>query len=81
LRDDGRGAVGSILANRLASTLAAGGKNARDEEAAMLWTIFVILLVLWLLGFFAFHVTSGFIHLVLVIAVIVLILGLVRRGP
>ncbi len=47
----------------------------------MLWTVFVVLLVLWLLGFFAFHVTSGFIHLVLVVAVIVLILGLVRRGP
>ena len=46
----------------------------------MLWTIFVILLVLWLLGFFAFHVTSGLIHIVLVVAVIVLILGLVRRG-
>ncbi len=45
----------------------------------MIWTIFVILLILWLLGFFAFHVTSGFIHLVLVVAVIVLILGLVRR--
>ena len=38
----------------------------------MLWTIFVILLVLWLLGFFAFHVTSGFIHLILVVAVVVL---------
>jgi hypothetical protein len=46
----------------------------------MLWTIFVILLVLWLLGFFAFHVTSGFIHIILVVAVIVLILGLVRRA-
>jgi uncharacterized protein DUF5670 len=45
----------------------------------MIWTIFVILLILWLLGYFAFHVTSGFIHLVLVVAVIVLILGLVRR--
>jgi hypothetical protein len=45
----------------------------------MLWTIFVILLVLWLLGFFAFHVTSGLIHIVLVVAVIVLILGLIRR--
>ncbi|HSP95032.1 MAG TPA: lmo0937 family membrane protein [Thermoanaerobaculia bacterium] len=47
----------------------------------MLWTIFVVLLVLWVLGFFAFQVTSGFIHLVLLVAVIVLILGLVRRGP
>lgn len=45
----------------------------------MIWTIFVILLILWLLGFFAFKVTSSLIHLVLVAALVVLILGLVRR--
>ena len=42
----------------------------------MLLTIAVILLVLWALGFFAFHVTSGFIHIVLIIAVIVGLLHL-----
>ena len=57
------------------------GETAGGEGGNMLWTIFVILLVLWLLGFFAFHVTSGMIHIILVVAVIVLILGLVRRGP
>ena len=41
----------------------------------MLWTIFVILLVLWLLGF-SFHIAGGLIHLLLVIAVIVLIINL-----
>ena len=46
-----------------------------------MFSIAVVLLILWLLGFFAFHVTSSMIHLILVIAVIVLILGLVRRGP
>ena len=50
------------------------------KGGAVVWTIFVILLMLWLLGFFAFKVTSGLIHLILVVAVIVLILGLVRRG-
>ena len=44
----------------------------------MLWTIFVILLILWLLGFFAYHVGGGLIHLLLVIAVIVLIVNLVQ---
>ena len=44
----------------------------------MLWTLFVILLTLWLLGFFAFHVTSGLIHILLVLAVIVLIVRLVQ---
>ena len=44
----------------------------------MLWTIFVILLILWLLGFFAFEVGGGLIHLLLVIAVIVLIVRLIQ---
>ena len=42
----------------------------------MLWTIFVILLVLWLLGFIG-HFGGGLIHGLLVIAVIVLIINLV----
>ena len=44
----------------------------------MLGVIAVILIVLWLLGFFAFHVTSGLIHIVLVIGLIMLILHFVR---
>ena len=39
----------------------------------MLWTIAVILVILWALGFLAFHVGGGLIHLLLVIAVIVII--------
>jgi len=41
----------------------------------MLWTVFVILLILWLLGF-SFHVAGSLIHLLLVIAVAVLIVNL-----
>lgn len=41
----------------------------------MLWTIMVILLILWLAGF-GLHVGGGLIHLLLVIAVIVLIVNL-----
>lgn len=44
----------------------------------MLATIAVVLLVLWLLGFFAFHVTSGLIHVVLVVALIVFVLHFLR---
>jgi len=43
----------------------------------MLWTIFVILLILWALGFFALHVGGGLIHLLLVVAAVVLIYQLV----
>jgi hypothetical protein len=45
----------------------------------MLWTIFVVLVILWLLGFFG-HIGGGLIHILLVIAVIVLIYNLVARG-
>ena len=43
----------------------------------MLWTILVVLFVLWLLGF-AFHIGGGLIHLLLVIAVIVVIVQLIQ---
>jgi hypothetical protein len=42
----------------------------------MLWTLFVILLVLWLLGF-TLHIGGGLIHILIVIAVVVLILNLI----
>lgn len=43
----------------------------------MLWTIVVILLVLWALGFLAFNVGGALIHLLLVIAAVVLVYRLV----
>jgi hypothetical protein len=39
----------------------------------MIWTLAVILFILWLLGAFAFHVGGGLIHLLLVLAVIVIL--------
>lgn len=48
----------------------------------MLWTIAVILFILWLLGFFVVHIGGGLIHLLLVIAVIVIIVRLITgRRP
>jgi hypothetical protein len=43
----------------------------------MLWTIFVILLVLWFLGLVTSYTLGGFIHILLVLAVITLIFNLV----
>ena len=42
----------------------------------MLWAIFVILLILWLLGF-SLHIGAGLIHLLLVVALVVLVFNLV----
>jgi hypothetical protein len=44
----------------------------------MFITLFAILLVLWLLGFFAFHIAGGLIHLLLIFAVISLVVHFVR---
>lgn len=43
----------------------------------MLWTIFVILLVLWLLGVVSSYTIGGFIHILLVIALVVLLINII----
>jgi uncharacterized protein (DUF58 family) len=45
----------------------------------MLWTIAVILLVLWLLGLVSSYTIGGLIHVLLVIALVVLVIGVVQR--
>lgn len=48
----------------------------------MLWTIFVILLILWLLGIVSSYTLGGYIHILLVIAVVVLLIRLIQgRRP
>jgi Family of unknown function (DUF5670) len=44
----------------------------------MLLTIGIILLICWALGFFAFHVAGGLIHVLIVIAVIAIVVHLLR---
>lgn len=48
----------------------------------MLTTIAIILVVLWLVGFIGFHVVGGFIHILLVIAVIIFLIRIIQgRNP
>ncbi len=44
----------------------------------MLTTIAVVLLILWLVGFIGFHVVGGFIHILLVIAIILFLVRIIR---
>lgn len=44
----------------------------------MLWTIFVILLVLWALGMVSSYTIGGFIHILLVVAVVVLLIRVIQ---
>jgi hypothetical protein len=47
-------------------------------EDVMILTLAIVLLVLWALGFLAFHVTSGLIHILIVLAVIAFIVHFAR---
>ncbi len=48
----------------------------------MLWTIFVILLILWLLGIVTSYTLGGFIHLLLVLAIVVVLIRVIQgRRP
>jgi hypothetical protein len=48
------------------------------KEANMLWTVFVILLILWLLGLMTSHTMGGFIHILLVIAIVVVLVRVIQ---
>jgi lipopolysaccharide export LptBFGC system permease protein LptF len=58
------------------------GFNTPREDTHMLYTVAVILLVLWLLGLVTSYTLGGFIHIFLVIALVVLVFGVIsgRRG-
>lgn len=49
------------------------------KEVNMLWTIFVVLVVLWALGLVTSYTIGGFIHILLVIAGILFVMGITRR--
>jgi len=45
----------------------------------MLWTVVVVMLILWVLGLVSSYTMGGFIHALLVIAIIVVIVGFIQR--
>ena len=52
-------------------------RQSPEKESAMLWTIFVILLILWLVGVVSSYTLGGFIHILLLLALITLVINLV----
>ena len=67
----------SITYNRLSTVSFKGIDRIVTVEGDMLWTLFVILLVLWLLGVVSSYTMGGFIHILLVLAVIALVFQLI----
>jgi hypothetical protein len=48
----------------------------------MLWTIFVLLLILWLLGMVSSYTLGGFIHILLILAIAVVLIRIIQgRNP
>jgi Family of unknown function (DUF5670) len=60
------------------TTQAGEARAGPERRKNMLWTIFVILLVLWLLGLVTSYTLGGFIHILLVLAVVVLVINLIQ---
>jgi len=57
-------------------------RTVAGEEIDMLWTIFVVLLVLWALGMVSSYTIGGFIHILLVIAIAVVLIRIIQgRRP
>jgi hypothetical protein len=57
-------------------------RAAARKGATMLWTIFVLLIVMWLLGMVSSYTLGGFLHLLLVLAVAVVLIRLIQgRRP
>jgi hypothetical protein len=77
-RGDGRlaPADGHSIIVMARGTTKRSGSN--PGEGVMLWTIFVILLVLWLLGMVSSYTLGGFIHVLLVVAIVIALIQLIQ---
>jgi hypothetical protein len=66
----------------MARRLLSGNVAVKQRSVTMLWTIFVILLILWLLGMVSGTTLGGFIHLLLILAVVVVLIRIIQgRSP
>jgi Family of unknown function (DUF5670) len=73
----GRGSEFTVLLPAFAVSI-----TWKEGETKMLWTIAVILVVLWLLGLVSSYTLGGFIHILLVLAIVIIVINLIqgRRG-
>jgi uncharacterized protein DUF5670 len=69
---------GSVCYCRLRVGVRSAASICYVKEDFMLWTIFVILLVLWLLGMVSSYTLGGFIHVLLVVAIVIALLQLIQ---
>jgi hypothetical protein len=76
--ETGRLCYAAVLAPR-APHCVTNGATLQIRNAAMIWTIAIVLLVLWLLGLITSHTFGGFIYILLVVALIIVVVNAVHR--
>jgi hypothetical protein len=57
---------------------AGNAAGIRQKEKYMLWTVAVVLIILWLLGLVSSYTMGGFIHILLVIAIVVVLVRVIQ---
>jgi hypothetical protein len=57
-----------------------GTKGLKENLMSILMAIALVLVILWVLGFIVFHVAGALIHLLIIIALIVFVIGLFNRA-
>lgn len=67
-----------VFKRRCGMAMAVCNGASFPEEAVMLWTISVVLIVLWLLGFVTSNTMGGLIHILLVIAIIMVLIRIIQ---
>ena len=60
------------------NAIAGSGDEQLEREIIMLWTIAVVLVILWLLGLISGYTLGNFIHILLVIAIIVIVIQVIQ---
>jgi hypothetical protein len=71
-----------LTLSNVATTSRVARGDVKTGETLMLWTIFVILLVMWLLGMVSSYTLGGFIHILLLLAIAVVLIRIIQgRRP
>ena len=68
----------SLITQRVPACGGTRAITASQLEVTMLWTLSIILILLWLLGFVSSYTMGGFIHILLVIALVVVLLRIIQ---
>ena len=73
--------VSQRMIDEVVSVTTGSPAHVAEGESEMLWTVFVVLLVLWALGMVTSYTLGGFIHILLVIAIATVLIRVIQGRP